>query len=334
MISIIVPVYNSAVFVRRTIDNLLSQDVDKEIILINDGSTDDSLKILNDYAEKNDCVHVIDKPNGGVSSARNAGLEVAKGEYIIFVDADDLLENDTLRRALDSYNDEIDGVYFSYKHVASDNHVIKSIHYLPTGKYDIREWTKDAMRLISTFIVGRCGSCIYRSSFIKEKRLRFNEQMSHFEDIAFGFEYLYYVKELYYIDEPLYWYMHVNPNSLFGGYINEMSLSVEYCIDCVVKVIPTEKCFTYIKELIVSCIQNETIYDIIDYKEKCNNLRRLSQSKYIEYLRLSVAGKIYYFLLNNEFYRLLIIILKLQNSFFRNKNILVSYAIYFKNRFF
>ena len=93
-ISLIVPVYNVEDFVARCLNSLLEQNMsyeDYEIIIVNDGSTDSSLEIIQPYLEKYPNCKLIDKPNGGLSSARNAGLNVALGEYIWFVDSDDFI---------------------------------------------------------------------------------------------------------------------------------------------------------------------------------------------------------------------------------------------------
>lgn len=92
MISVIVPVYNAEHTLCQCVDSVLSQNVhDFELILVNDGAKDHSLDICKEYAVKDDRVVVIDKPNGGVSSARNAALDVAKGEWVLFLDSDDCL---------------------------------------------------------------------------------------------------------------------------------------------------------------------------------------------------------------------------------------------------
>lgn len=92
LVSIIVPIYNQQNNLRRSLDCILSQEYKNiEIILVNDGSTDLSLDICNEYRRKDSRVHVISKENQGVSSARNAGIEVAKGNYITFIDADDIV---------------------------------------------------------------------------------------------------------------------------------------------------------------------------------------------------------------------------------------------------
>lgn len=96
-ISVIVPVYNAEKTLRRCVDSILAQTFeDFELILINDGSKDQSGDICDEYAAKDSRVKTIHKTNGGVSSARNAGLRIAQGEYIAFIDSDDYIDNDYL----------------------------------------------------------------------------------------------------------------------------------------------------------------------------------------------------------------------------------------------
>lgn len=98
-LSIVVPVYNAEKYIANCLDSLLCQDIDiseYEIICINDGSTDNSLAILQEYAEKHGNIILIDKPNGGVAAGRNLGMEKAQGEYIWFVDADDWVARNCL----------------------------------------------------------------------------------------------------------------------------------------------------------------------------------------------------------------------------------------------
>lgn len=97
MISIIVPVYNAEKYLRQCIDSVLQQTYkDWELLLINDGSKDSSLAICQEYSKNDSRIITIDKPNGGVSSARNKGLENTRGEWVTFLDSDDWLENEAL----------------------------------------------------------------------------------------------------------------------------------------------------------------------------------------------------------------------------------------------
>ena len=98
-LSIIIPVYNLELYIRRCLNSVIEQTYKElEIIVVNDGSKDGSLKILEEYASKDSRVKVIDKENGGVTSCRRVGLEQAQGEYVFFLDGDDWLENETLDR--------------------------------------------------------------------------------------------------------------------------------------------------------------------------------------------------------------------------------------------
>ena len=98
IVSIIVPVYNAEKFLRRCIDSILAQTfTDWELLLIDDGSKDASGNICDEYATKDGCIRVFHKENGGVSSARNLGLDHAKGEWVTFVDSDDYIEENFLK---------------------------------------------------------------------------------------------------------------------------------------------------------------------------------------------------------------------------------------------
>ena len=98
MISVIVPVYKVEPYLRRCVDSILAQSyTNLEIILVDDGSPDNCPAICDKYAEKDDRVRVIHKPNGGLSDARNYGMAVATGEYVMFVDSDDWIESELWR---------------------------------------------------------------------------------------------------------------------------------------------------------------------------------------------------------------------------------------------
>ena len=95
LITIIIPIYNVEKYLRECLDSVINQTYKKlQIILIDDGSNDNSGKICDEYKEKDNRIEVMHKANGGVSSARNAGLKIAKGDYITFVDGDDYLDKD------------------------------------------------------------------------------------------------------------------------------------------------------------------------------------------------------------------------------------------------
>lgn len=230
LFSIIVPVYNAAKFVEETICNLLKQDVSKEILFINDGSSDNSLEILLQYANVYDCIRIIDKKNGGVSSARNVGLDEALGKYIIFVDSDDFIEDNLLQRCeLIFETQQPDSIFFSYKYCYPGSSRKDVCHYYkPTGLYSTSDWLDDFYTLWYYHILHCIGTKIYRKSIIEQYHIRFNEKISYLEDISLATEYLGHLSNLYYINEPLYHYRIVNENSLITKFRPNYYESVAY----------------------------------------------------------------------------------------------------------
>lgn len=187
--SVIVPVYNAQRTLHRCIESLLAQNYpNMELILVNDGSTDESGHICSEYQMHCDAVVYIDKPNGGVSSARNAGLECAKGEYILFVDSDDSVSSD--------YFTELDR---AHENKPYDLLVFKK--HGSGGKYaDETPWF-DALSSKASYIdqvvymmhcriimqpVNKC----YKRSIIQEHSLRFPEGVHTGEDFTFVMSYI------------------------------------------------------------------------------------------------------------------------------------------------
>lgn len=124
-ISVIVPVYNVEKYVSKCIDSILNQTISEEfeIIVVNDGSTDNSMKILDLYSDK---IKIINKSNGGLSSARNAGLRIANGKYVVFVDSDDWIEEDFLECLYNFIEkDNLDVVFSGYKLYWENNNITK-----------------------------------------------------------------------------------------------------------------------------------------------------------------------------------------------------------------
>lgn len=118
-VSVIIPVYNAQEGIKQCMDSLLNQSfTDFEIILLNDGSTDNSLEVIKKYAADNDFIRVIDKENEGVAKTRNKGIQLANGKYIVFIDNDDFVDSDYLERFYNEIDQEqLDIVLGGYKRV-------------------------------------------------------------------------------------------------------------------------------------------------------------------------------------------------------------------------
>lgn len=130
MVSIIVPIYNVEQYISKCIESILAQTYrDFELILVDDGSPDMCGTICDEYAKQDSRVHVIHQENKGVSAARNAGISLAKGEYISFIDGDDYVEKDFFERIITQFTDEVDCVCFGYNSVDDDDNELGTLRY-------------------------------------------------------------------------------------------------------------------------------------------------------------------------------------------------------------
>ena len=178
-LSIIIPVYNTAPFLSRCIDSILAQSfTDWEMILVDDGSTDESGVLCDKYQKKDSRITVIHKANGGAGSARNVGLDAAKGKYIVFPDSDDWIEKDAYQYCIDRMEKSgVDLLLFgSVNTVYHEDGTIVSeekgrIHAcLYTTQEDCRaHWSE----LMETQPMGGPSNKMYRASVIRENHLRF-----------------------------------------------------------------------------------------------------------------------------------------------------------------
>lgn len=197
VISVIVPVYNVEKYLRQCIDSILKQSFQNfELLLIDDGSPDESGKICDEYAAKDGRVRVFHKENGGVSSARNVGLDNARGEWIAFVDSDDYVTQDYL---FDLYNslkgNDIDLVIQNvcvFKDGTEPYHNDTSELSQEIQVYDKCEFKK---MLVEQLLVLRCWpvSKLFRQSLIKRNNLMFSLDLDFAEDYYFLFDYLLHI---------------------------------------------------------------------------------------------------------------------------------------------
>ncbi|MBQ6736245.1 MAG: glycosyltransferase [Alphaproteobacteria bacterium] len=178
-LSVIVPVYNAEKYLRRCLDGLVSQTfTDFEVLCVNDGSTDKSKKILDEYAARDKRFVVINKKNAGVSAARNDGIKRARGGYIHFLDADDVIDDEYYSAMIYGAEDAdvvCSGFVSNSKY--SSNLTYKRFHNL-TGMYGKLFWTQ---ALVKSFV----WRYLFRADFIKKNHLRFDTSLISQEDAIF-----------------------------------------------------------------------------------------------------------------------------------------------------
>lgn len=209
-VSVIIPVYNVEQYLERCLDSVVNQTLkDIEIIIVNDGSTDSSLKICDKYALQDQRIKIITRKNGGLAAARNTGLEHATGEYIGFVDSDDWIDSDYYEK-----------LYNTAKKYNSD---IAYADFIRKGKRKHKRRMKFETEMVSTEIHDKIKNCknltlgcvwnkIYRKELVFNNNLKFPEGRL-FEDGIFSMQSIYYANSVVSVPNTFYYYF-VNPTSI------------------------------------------------------------------------------------------------------------------------
>ncbi|WP_419725268.1 glycosyltransferase family 2 protein [Terrisporobacter petrolearius] len=224
-ISVIIPVYNVEKFLRRCLNSVINQTMsDLEIILVDDGSNDNSGEICDEYAKNDARIIVIHKENGGVSSARNKGLDIATGEWITFVDSDDYIDTDMYEMLYsNAIEKEVDICACFFKYLTKDNIIL----FNPTkeqrslkGRYKGKEFLKLFYmdNYTNGICVAMCNKIYKRNIFDK---LRFKSKIYEDDEICHEI----YLKDLHILllDNPFYTYIQ-NINSLSNAKFSEENL--------------------------------------------------------------------------------------------------------------
>ena len=206
-ISIIIPVYNAGPYLGECLDSLLSQTFqDWEAICIDDGSSDESPALLDKCAAMDPRFQVDDQPNGGVSNARNRGLEHSRAPYLLLVDSDDWLEADALEQLYGSIR-ENGGDLVIFGHYFHEFHRPEPRTCLPWFSPSGPEKRKEPLGFRSmTRITSYACDKLFRSSIIREQGMRFQEGVGIGEDLKFILEYLGYSQTILFINRPFYHY--------------------------------------------------------------------------------------------------------------------------------
>lgn len=237
LISIIVPVYNAAQYLEQCMDSILKQTYSNlEMICINDGSCDNSITILNQYKNIDSRIVIIDKQNEGVSAARNIGLKEAKGDYLLFVDADDWIEPDTCEKAITSMNKyEADVVMWSYISEYGVSNSAKNI-FSEDCVFERRE----VLNRLHRRFIGIVGEelehpeladaiCpvwgkMYKRSLIEQSGAAFINlaEIGTYEDGMFNLETFFYANRVVYLNQCLYHYRKSNTSSVTSAYRKDL----------------------------------------------------------------------------------------------------------------
>ncbi|MFW5670449.1 MAG: glycosyltransferase family 2 protein, partial [Acetivibrio ethanolgignens] len=264
ILSVIVPVYNAAKTINRCVDSIMNQTFrDFELILVNDGSQDESLKICNTICSKYDNVQLVDRPNGGVSSARNAGINASKGEYLTFVDSDDFLDTHCFEYYFEN-NKSFDFYIQGYRiYTDRGNTISRRLPDNINNIVELLEYT-EAHNLIN------CPwAKLFKRDIIIQNQIYFNHELSYGEDHQFVLEYLLHVNTMCCSCSCGYNYVQGDNESLTKKLIPAHAYGLY--INCVEQVYDKFKS-TFSEQLFsIERICNRRIfYNVVNYATQCS----------------------------------------------------------------
>ncbi|MEG0826313.1 MAG: glycosyltransferase family 2 protein [Bacilli bacterium] len=230
-VSIIIPCYNCHKTIEKTVLTIVAQTYDNiEILLIDDGSTDETLKILKELQNKNKNITVFSNKNFGVSYTRNFGIKKANGEYIMFVDSDDLLDSNCISYCMEKikyFDLLIFGIDFFYEN--NNKHVFKSINDFKIESYDELK-TVSELLLKENYLSSSCNK-IFRKKILVENSISFNENLCKFEDLLFCLTYIKYCNKINIISNPFYTYIQNTNISLSKKRIDKIEKNITFLLD-------------------------------------------------------------------------------------------------------
>lgn len=310
--SIIVPTYNAELYINRCIDSILSQTFkDFEVIIINDGSKDKTSEICKAISIKDKRVKIYNKENGGVSSARNYGIDRCSGQYIMFIDSDDWIKQNSLevlmRNIQNNENDII--IYSRVDDYRSENKLVKSIIKGISNKMkiDIDNMNEYFIYLFKSIDIPSSCNKIFKADIIKNNNIKYNTSMIFYEDFDFNLRYLLLSKSILVIPDILY---HYNIDSEID-YISKreklnLAEDVHYLLqslDCFLKKINLKDdeiidIYEYITCLYSLCF-NKIINYKCDMKNKIEVLKFIKNDKYFINMVNSYG-------INMRFYKILV----------------------------
>lgn len=273
-ISIIIPVYNVENYLRRCIESILNQTFsDFELILVDDGSSDNSGNICDYYATKDNRIRVIHKSNGGVSSARNVGIANVDGEWLTFIDADDYVAPDLLHDYVEN--------------MANTDLLIQGFSYNAERDVAIEARLMDGKDVIYKFlnidseICGFVWNKLYKTELIKNNNIRFNEKMVMIEDHLFNHNYVAYCKSIKILNKVNYIYIRHEGASCFRNHkYSTLKNTVTSFNDFYNAIIDGEPETVLKNKAVIHYYGLDVLR--LTYKEKIDRIERLS---FINYLK-------------------------------------------------
>lgn len=231
-VSVVIPIFNVELFLPQCLESVLVQSLkDIEVICVNDGSTDNSLNILLEYAEKDNRIKIIDKDNAGYGHTMNMGMDMAKGEYIAIVESDDWILQDMLKTLYKTAKkNKLDFVKSDfYRFFGEGENIIKNYFDVdPTGEYYNKVISTSQSHETYTMLMNTWTG-LYKTDFLRKNCIRhFETPGASYQDNGFWFKTFAYGKRVMFIPEAFYMYRRDNPNSSVKNKEKVYAMDTEY----------------------------------------------------------------------------------------------------------
>jgi glycosyltransferase involved in cell wall biosynthesis len=229
MVSIIVPVYNAELYIIRCLQSIEQQTwKDIEVIIIDDGSTDNSLLLTHQFAKHDTRFHVYSQPNKGPSAARNSGIDKANGQYIMFVDADDYIENNAIENMMVLAKNHNNVMVLCDNYEIWPDRMDRRVLF-----HDKKDQILHKNDVMSAITIGRaglvCGKLISVDLIRKNQTIKFDENIKMSEDQVFFLTIAAHASIFFYLEKSLYYYDRRNENSITIGYQNN-AIEMQLCV--------------------------------------------------------------------------------------------------------
>lgn len=287
MFSIIIPVYNSEKYLEQCLNSIINQSYQEfEVIIVNDGSTDSSVDICKNFCEKSKKIKLINQKNKGVSAARNIALLTAKEKYIMFVDADDFLDELALERVYNRLN-EVDLLCFSYRKIYKNRVVEVKLENDLFSKERIQDEI-----FLDEKIGGFVWNKVFKREIIIESKICFRTDIHYCEDYIFLSEYLKFCKKISYFSLNIYNYR-MRKSSVSFDFYNKKNVSILKSFEKLAEVyrdVP-KYYYKFCYDYILSYYKLKRIVDTDSANKKILNL----EYKVVKHKNLKERLKFYFF---------------------------------------
>lgn len=329
LVSVIIPVYNNEKTIGKTIENIMKQTYKNiEILVINDGSIDSTLDVLNKYASIDSRVKVFSQENSGPGKARNLGLEKMTGEYVTFVDADDEISEDIIYRLVSKIEQEdVNVIRYNFYYSTNQNKEEKKGELFDLS--DCTFYKKEIQdKIIPMFIKNElCSFCWLL--FIKKEiaqKLKFDINTKYMEDTLFYIDLLYKIDSIYFMDEAKYYYYYTPQDKQKDiSFVYNYIMSLNYVYKRLSEIIKENENLKSDKYDLINLKWLNTIVDYLTiilrintklkFSEWTDMISKLEFNSNVNYRVLSITtyNKISVFLLTHKCIRLLFIFTKFRN---------------------